>query len=189
MRDLILIEQVCSSVWNVEDIKLKSRELDIIRARACAYKICKDFKIKKSLSSIGNHYGGKDHSTVIHALKKFDVYLKEDRFENNYILCIEMFLDIKAETLEGLDTVDFTEYIESEEIKRNLIDTIKNYEDQIIVLRYRNKQIEEKYINERLKLNSERHEIEIKISKLPKELKDKLNNQLKPFFILNKVVY
>ena len=185
----MLIEQVCSSVWNVEDIKLKSRELDIIRARACAYKLCKDFKIKKSLSSIGKYYGGKDYSTVIYALKMFDSYSTEKVFVDNYIECKEMFLDLKAEILNGLDTIEFTESIESEKVKQDLMYTIKNYEDHILVLRNKNKLIEKMYLDEKLKMTSERHEIEIKISKLPKELKDKLNNQLKPFFILNKVVY
>lgn len=45
----------------------RSRKREIVRARQVAMHFAKELT-EKSLASIGNHFGGRDHSTVIHSL-------------------------------------------------------------------------------------------------------------------------
>lgn len=52
----------------LQDIKAKKRTRDIAFPRQVAMYLCKHLT-DSSLSEIGKHFGGKDHSTVIHACK------------------------------------------------------------------------------------------------------------------------
>lgn len=51
----------------VEDLKDKTRKKEIVIARQVAMYLCKEYT-QHSLKSIGYHFGGRDHSTVIHAV-------------------------------------------------------------------------------------------------------------------------
>ena len=57
------------------DINKVSRKREIIEARAIYYKILKQIDKKKSLQSIGASVG-KDHATVLHSLKNYDMFEK-----------------------------------------------------------------------------------------------------------------
>ena len=53
---------------NLEDLKSKTRKKDIVVARQVAMYLSKEYT-KHSLKVIGYHFGGRDHATVIHAVK------------------------------------------------------------------------------------------------------------------------
>lgn len=65
---------------NVSDILSKRRNRSVARPRQVAMALSKDLT-KKSLPEIGDYFGGRDHSTVIHACKK----IKELRLEKTDI--------------------------------------------------------------------------------------------------------
>ena len=52
----------------VADLKAKSRKRELVYPRQVAMYIAKE-KTDLSLKSIGYHFGGRDHSTVIHAIQ------------------------------------------------------------------------------------------------------------------------
>jgi len=52
----------------LEELKAKTRKKDIVMARQVAMYFAKEYT-KFSLKSIGYHFGGRDHSTVIHAVQ------------------------------------------------------------------------------------------------------------------------
>lgn len=53
---------------NQDDLKAKTRKREIVIARQVAMYFSKDYT-NHSLKSIGYHFGGRDHSTVIHAVQ------------------------------------------------------------------------------------------------------------------------
>ena len=64
------IQKTVSDYFNVdtEDLKAKTRKKEIVIARQVAMYFSKDYT-NHSLKSIGYHFGGRDHSTVIHAVQ------------------------------------------------------------------------------------------------------------------------
>mgnify|MGYP000337835115 CR=1 FL=1 len=67
-----IINQV-SDVFGVahKDIVGKSRRMEIVQARQVAMYLCRNL-LDTSLSSIGVSFGGRDHTTVIHAIKTIE---------------------------------------------------------------------------------------------------------------------
>jgi Txe/YoeB family toxin of Txe-Axe toxin-antitoxin module len=60
------------------DISNKSRKFEYVFARACYYKICRDFggySYKKIADTLN-----KNHATVLHALKELEFMAKHDKF-------------------------------------------------------------------------------------------------------------
>ena len=66
------LKKVIKEITGV-DINEVSRKREIIEARAIYYKILKQIDKKKSLKSIGASVG-KDHATVLHSLKNYDMF-------------------------------------------------------------------------------------------------------------------
>lgn len=64
------IQKTVSDYFKVEleDLKAKTRKKEIVIARQVAMYFSKDYT-NHSLKSIGYHFGGRDHSTVIHAVQ------------------------------------------------------------------------------------------------------------------------
>ena len=64
------IQKTVSEYFDValEDLKAKTRKKEIVIARQVAMYLCKEYT-QHSLKSIGYHFGGRDHSTVIHAVQ------------------------------------------------------------------------------------------------------------------------
>ena len=64
------IQKTVSDYFNVslDDLKAKTRKKEIVKARQVAMYFSKDYT-NHSLKSIGYHFGGRDHSTVIHAVQ------------------------------------------------------------------------------------------------------------------------
>jgi chromosomal replication initiator protein len=62
----------------------KTRKKDIVRARQAAMYLSKKLT-SHSLVTIGLHFGGRDHSTVIHALENVEKNLKNDLVYKNQL--------------------------------------------------------------------------------------------------------
>lgn len=62
---------------NTDDLKAKTRKKEIVIARQVAMYFSKDYT-NHSLKSIGYHFGGRDHSTVIHALQSVNDMMDTD---------------------------------------------------------------------------------------------------------------
>jgi len=62
---------------NQDDLKAKTRKKEIVIARQVAMYFSKDYT-NHSLKSIGYHFGGRDHSTVIHALQSVNDMMDTD---------------------------------------------------------------------------------------------------------------
>jgi chromosomal replication initiator protein len=73
------IQKTVSDYFNVaqEDLKAKTRKKEIVIARQVAMYFSKDYT-NHSLKSIGYHFGGRDHSTVIHAVQSVNDMLDTD---------------------------------------------------------------------------------------------------------------
>jgi len=74
-----LIQKVVADYFGlkVADLKSEKRLKTFVQARQIAVWICRDMTTA-SYPDIGARFGGKDHSTVIHATKKIDKLLSED---------------------------------------------------------------------------------------------------------------
>ncbi len=59
------------------DMKSPKRAKNIALARQVAMYLCREMT-SESFPEIGNHFGGKDHSTVIHAVNKIETLLASD---------------------------------------------------------------------------------------------------------------
>jgi len=73
------IQKTVSDYFKVEqgDLKAKTRKKEIVIARQVAMYFSKDYT-NHSLKSIGYHFGGRDHSTVIHAVQSVNDMLDTD---------------------------------------------------------------------------------------------------------------
>ncbi len=73
------IQQVVAKYFKirVSDLFSKSRTRDITRPRQFAMYFCKEYT-DASYPNIGDQFGGRDHSTVIHACKKIKELIKSD---------------------------------------------------------------------------------------------------------------
>lgn len=73
------IQRTVSDYFNVETdaLKAKTRKKEIVIARQVAMYFSKDYT-NHSLKSIGYHFGGRDHSTVIHAVQSVNDMLDTD---------------------------------------------------------------------------------------------------------------
>lgn len=69
---------VCEYLDIAEDlIRAKTRKREVVRARQIAMYFCKEMT-QHSLKTIGLHFGGRDHSTVIHAVKTVEDQVETD---------------------------------------------------------------------------------------------------------------
>jgi chromosomal replication initiator protein len=79
------IQKTISEYFHVkmDDLKDKTRKKEIVIARQLAMYFAKEYT-NHSLKSIGYHFGGRDHSTVIHAVQSVnDMYDTDSRFRNS----------------------------------------------------------------------------------------------------------
>ena len=77
--NIAYIQEVVSKFFNIsiDDMKDKARKKEIVIARQVAMYFSKDFT-NNSLKSIGFHFGGRDHSTVIHAVQSVNDMIDTD---------------------------------------------------------------------------------------------------------------
>jgi chromosomal replication initiator protein len=68
----------------IDDLKAKTRKKEIVTARQVAMYFAKEFT-NHSLKSIGYHFGGRDHSTVIHAVQTVNDLMETDTAFRNSV--------------------------------------------------------------------------------------------------------
>jgi len=73
------VQQVIAHSYNitVEDLKSKRKSNDITIPRQIGMYICRIY-LKESLPRIGAEFGGKDHTTVMHAVNKIKKEVEKD---------------------------------------------------------------------------------------------------------------
>ena len=77
--DIDYIQKAVSEYFSIptDALKAKTRKADIVQARMVAMFFAKEFT-NFSLESIGNHFGGRHHSTVIHAIQSVNELIDHD---------------------------------------------------------------------------------------------------------------
>lgn len=78
----------------LEDLKAKTRKKEVVVARQVAMYLSKEYT-KHSLKVIGYHFGGRDHATVIHAVKCVQEMMQQNPQINDDIRLIKQKLKIK----------------------------------------------------------------------------------------------
>ena len=73
------IQKVVADYFSLKtsDLKSDKRQKNLVQARQLAIWLCRNMT-KASYPDIGSKFGGRDHSTIIHAAKKTDKALNED---------------------------------------------------------------------------------------------------------------
>ncbi|NIR48513.1 chromosomal replication initiator protein DnaA [candidate division KSB1 bacterium] len=73
------IQRIVSEHYNIPDdmLRAKTRKKEIAYVRQIAMYLAKELT-KNSLKTIGLHFGGRDHTTVIHAIQTVENQIKED---------------------------------------------------------------------------------------------------------------
>jgi len=76
------IEEILSIVCHYfqipeDQVRAKTRKQEVVQARQVAMYFAKQFT-KHSLKTIGLHFGGRDHSTVIHGIQSVEGYMETD---------------------------------------------------------------------------------------------------------------
>ena len=87
---------VCDYLDIPEDlVRAKTRKREVVRARQIAMYFCKDLT-QHSLKTIGLHFGGRDHSTVIHANKTVEDQIETDDQFRGMVDEIGRKIDLRA---------------------------------------------------------------------------------------------
>ena len=89
------IQRAVAEYFNVRvtDLRSKKRERNISLPRQVAMYLCKELT-NLSLEDIGKSFGGRDHSTVIHAQKKIEKICKENNEISTAIKQIKKSLEL-----------------------------------------------------------------------------------------------
>jgi len=107
LRDLLQDEQVSLTIeeiqrivceyMNVEEDRMrgKTRKREVVRARQIAMYFCKQFT-QNSLKTIGLHFGGRDHSTVIHANNTVEDQMETDEQFRSTVEEIERKIELRS---------------------------------------------------------------------------------------------
>ncbi|MAN35021.1 MAG: chromosomal replication initiator protein DnaA [Candidatus Marinimicrobia bacterium] len=79
----ITMKDICKKVskeTGISESKVysKSRQVDIVFSRHISMYLCRQLT-KNSLTHIGNHFGKRDHATIIHACKTIEEKMKDDK--------------------------------------------------------------------------------------------------------------
>lgn len=84
------IQEVVSSIYNIklEDIKSKKRSQNIAYPRQIAMYLCRKL-LTRPLAKIGEEFGGRDHSTIIHGCDKISEQIANDEELQKKLLEIE----------------------------------------------------------------------------------------------------
>ncbi len=77
--DLGKITRTVAKIWGhrSKDLRSNSRKQSVVRARSLAMFLARQMT-SHSLDKIGQYFGGRDHSTVLHAIRKTQSLLEED---------------------------------------------------------------------------------------------------------------
>jgi chromosomal replication initiator protein len=91
------ITKIVCAYLNVDENKLrdKTRKKEIVLARQLAMYLSKELT-KSSLKTIGLHFGGRDHSTVIHACTSIEDDISKDPSLNELVLQLKNQIEINC---------------------------------------------------------------------------------------------
>ena len=81
------IQRAVSEYFNIPEdlLRAKTRKQEVVNARQIAMYLAKDLT-NSSLKTIGLHFGGRDHSTVIHAYQSVEDQMKLDpKYQTNVV--------------------------------------------------------------------------------------------------------
>ncbi|MDU1122377.1 MAG: chromosomal replication initiator protein DnaA, partial [Dermabacter sp.] len=95
--NLIIAETASYFGFGVDEIKGTARTRALVTARQCAMYLCRELT-EMPLMAIGDAFGGRDHTTVIHAYKKVSTLMKERRALFNQVT--ELTARVKANAQE-----------------------------------------------------------------------------------------
>jgi len=89
------IQRITGEVMGVDNSALigKGRKMEVALARQIAMYLCRDLT-SSSLKTIGLHFGGRDHSTVVHACKVIEERLQDDNALVDSVRTIQHKIDI-----------------------------------------------------------------------------------------------
>ncbi|HPG39108.1 MAG TPA: chromosomal replication initiator protein DnaA [bacterium] len=89
------IQQTTAEYFGFPDdmLRAKTRKKEIVQARQLAMYLCK-LMTESSLKTIGLHFGGRDHSTVIHAITSTEESLKSDNKLREHVDTIKNKIEI-----------------------------------------------------------------------------------------------
>ena len=90
------IQKTICDYFNIRigDLKAKRRTQNIALPRQVAMYLCRKHT-ENSFPAIGDKFGGRDHSTVIHASKTIEQRIKDDPHMQNTIEKLERTLNVK----------------------------------------------------------------------------------------------
>lgn len=91
------IQKIVSDYYSIPDdlLRAKTRKKEVALARQIAMYMAKNHT-KHSLKTIGLHFGGRDHSTVIHAINTIETYAKEDKKLQEDLLNISQKIELSS---------------------------------------------------------------------------------------------
>jgi chromosomal replication initiator protein len=100
VRSPLSIEQIQTTVCEYFDIpvdllRAKTRRQEVVLARQMAMYLSKELTTS-SLKTIGLHFGGRDHSTVIHACQVIEEYAKSDQTCKQHLDRIRKKIDLNS---------------------------------------------------------------------------------------------
>ena len=89
------IQEIVSKYFGInrEDLVSKKKSNDIARPRQIAMYICRAYA-QMSLTKIGEAFGGKDHTTVMHAVKKIETEIKDNKSNSDTKQIVESVKNI-----------------------------------------------------------------------------------------------
>jgi len=91
------IQHIVCEYLNIDEerVRGKTRKREVVRARQIAMYFCKRLT-QNSLKTIGLHFGGRDHSTVIHANNTVEERLESDEQFHNTVEEIERKIELRS---------------------------------------------------------------------------------------------
>jgi chromosomal replication initiator protein len=100
LRTPLTIDQIQEKVSEYFDLpvdllRAKTRRQEIVHARQIAMYLAKEMT-NSSLKTIGLHFGGRDHSTVIHACQAIEEYIKTDSGHKQNIEAIQRRIKLSS---------------------------------------------------------------------------------------------
>ena len=91
------IQRIVCEYLNIDEerVRSKTRKREVVRARQIAMYFCKRLT-QNSLKTIGLHFGGRDHSTVIHANNTVEDRMEDDEQFHNTVEEIERKIELRS---------------------------------------------------------------------------------------------
>jgi len=91
------IQRIVCEYMDIEEdrVRGKTRKREVVRARQIAMYFCKQFT-QNSLKTIGLHFGGRDHSTVIHANNTVEDQMETDDQFRSTVEDIERKIELRS---------------------------------------------------------------------------------------------